>query len=130
MIPSGLPHDGDVCSDSDSDSDSDEGTDSDEESHEDNEERGVNDTEVEEMSAELGALVELGQFDFDIDAESTLPEVLLRTTEGTKTKKATLFSYYEMKLRNGAWRLTDKFPSATRIPELDALLLSCDINRT
>jgi hypothetical protein len=26
----------------------------------------------EEMSAELGALVELGQFDLDIDAESTM----------------------------------------------------------
>jgi hypothetical protein len=57
MIPSELPQDEDVCSDSDSDSD--EGTDSGEESHEDDEERGVNDTEVEEMTAELGALVEL-----------------------------------------------------------------------
>jgi hypothetical protein len=131
MMPSELPQDEEVCSDSDSDSDSDEGTDSDEESDEDDEERAVNDAEVEEMTAELGALVELGQFDFDIDAESTLPEVLLRTSEGTKTKKATLFSYYETKLQlHNGWRLTDKFPSATRVPELDALLLSRDISRT
>jgi hypothetical protein len=89
MMQSELTQDEDAGSDSDSDED----TESDEKSHEhgsleDEEERGVNDTEVEEMTAELGALVELGQFDFDIDAESTLPEVCLYTSEGTPTKKS------------------------------------------
>jgi hypothetical protein len=76
MMQSELTQDEDAGSDSDSDED----TESDEKSHEhgsleDEEERGVNDTEVEEMTAELGALVELGRPYFSRQLTHALPPV-------------------------------------------------------